>query len=362
MKFRFLLFISIVYSSILFAQSTISVSTTKIDFGVVKLGTDKSELLTVANTGSVNVTVTMDGCTKYTSYFDVSDNQEQTTLAPGESKTYTVVAHGIAAGMQASQKLFIKNETSEEETEVNLSSIGDDDEPLIDRNTLTMAVGEKAVINVKTTYVSAEADNYEIVDFFGSGAGTSGGPMDRHSPKTSGSSMHATFTALKAGVVHVTFKDQYSSQTAVLTITVTDKQQDLGPGMVVWHKDGSKVVFSLSETPKITYTGEKVVIKAASTIEYDFQSIKKITYNLDELTRIKETNITKKIPFTSNGECITFLPSECDLQVKVVNLNGKVIKSFVVPKDDTASFFLNAFPASVYLIVVNGVTYKINVR
>ena len=38
--------------------------------------------------------------------------------------------------------------------------------------------------------------------------------------------------------------------------------------LVVWHKDGSRVMFSLSEKPKISYDGDSVVIEAATTVKY----------------------------------------------------------------------------------------------
>ena len=50
-------------------------------------------------------------------------------------------------------------------------------------------------------------------------------------------------------------------------------QQDY---LAVWHKDGSKVLFRLSEKPKVTYGDSLVTIQTSTTVEYAFQAIQKM--------------------------------------------------------------------------------------
>ena len=140
---------------------------------------------------------------------------------------------------------------------------------------------------------------------------------------------------------------------------VTQNLDETSPCLIVWHKDGSKVVFYLSETPKISYVEEKVHITTSSTIEYDFQSIKKMTYGMDDVDEIKNLIINKENPFIRNGETITIIPADKDMQIKVVALNGSVIKEWFVKRGEYSSFSMNSVPMNIYLIVVNGVTYKI---
>ncbi len=132
--------------------------------------------------------------------------------------------------------------------------------------------------------------------------------------------------------------------------------------LVVWHKDGSKVQFALEDTPKITYEGEKVVVSSSSTVEYDFQAIKKMTYMQEEPNRIGDLAINPERPFTSQGGVITFVPADKDLHVRVATLSGIVVRDFIVPKNEPSSISLTSTPAKVYLISVNGVTYKIAMR
>ena len=207
----------------------ISVTPTEIDFGVVKLGTDKTMELTVTNTSNSNIIVKMDGCTTYISRFEVSENQEDVTLAPKESKVYTVTAHGMAAGAEASQKLFVKNDASDEEIEVKLLSIGDDDEPLIDKTDITMKVGESVSVKANvSSYFSAEPDDdYKIVSFYTGGPSGMGGPIDRHEPMYGDNSKDISFTALQEGIAHITFTDLHTNKKAVLTIVVKDEDDGI---------------------------------------------------------------------------------------------------------------------------------------
>ena len=202
---------------------TITVVPEDIHFGVVKLGTDMTRELTVTNTCNASVTVKMDGCTKYTNRFDVSDNQEEVILAPGESKVYTVTAHGTKAGYAPTQSLLINYEGMEEPIEVRMSSYGDDDNPIIDVTELSLNIGETAAVKVRNSSgYSSIPDVDDIVELHGGGGpGGSSGPSDRHHPFDNFHESEMTVKALKAGVVHITFTDLHTYHTSVLTVTVT---------------------------------------------------------------------------------------------------------------------------------------------
>ena len=201
----------------------ITVFPENIHFGVVKLGTDKKRSLTVTNTSNASVTVTMDGCTKSWSNFDVSNNQEEMTLAPGESKVYTVTAHGTKAGYAPTQSLLVNYGGMEEPIEVKMSSYGDDDDPIIDVTVLSLNVGETAAVKVKNSgNYSSIPDVDDIVELQGGGGPEAhGGPIDRHNPWGNYSESEMTVKALKAGVVHITFTDHHTNHVSVLTVTVT---------------------------------------------------------------------------------------------------------------------------------------------
>ena len=132
--------------------------------------------------------------------------------------------------------------------------------------------------------------------------------------------------------------------------------------LVVWHKDGSRVLFSLSEEPRISYAGDMVTIQAGTTIEYPFQSIRKMTFEGEEAEGISQAETTPARPFASDGATVSFQPSDRDLRVRLVAASGTVVREFTVRRGEPSQLSLSAFPAGVYLMIVNGVTYKIMTR
>ena len=136
-------------------------------------------------------------------------------------------------------------------------------------------------------------------------------------------------------------------------------QQDY---LAVWHKDGSKVLFRLTEKPKVTYGDSLVTIQTSTTVEYAFQAIQKMTFESEEVVGIKEMETKRKQPFASDGRTVSFLPAESDLRVRVVSMSGLVVKDFVVRKGEQQSFSFQTLPLGVYVMSVNGVTYKIKTR
>ena len=132
--------------------------------------------------------------------------------------------------------------------------------------------------------------------------------------------------------------------------------------LVMWHKDGSIVLFNLGEKPKVMYSGENVIVNSSSTVEYEFQSIKKMTYSVEDIDGISNLTIKQEKPFTSSDGSITFLPAEQDLHVRIILMNGMVFKSFVVRKGESSTIPLLFSPEKIFMINVNGVTYKIKTR
>lgn len=147
---------------------------------------------------------------------------------------------------------------------------------------------------------------------------------------------------------------------AAIGISMTaDAQRDQ---LVVWHKDGSKVMFSLAEQPKVTYGDSLVTIQAATTVEYAFQAIQKMTFESEEVLGIQNLKSDASVPFTSDGQTVTILPSNRELSVRVVSLNGIIVKALTVKPGERQQFSFRGLPTGVYLMNVNGVTYKIKTR
>ena len=135
--------------------------------------------------------------------------------------------------------------------------------------------------------------------------------------------------------------------------------------LVIWHKDGSNIILNLAEKPKLSYVDDNVLIESSMVVECPFAAIKKMSYVDDEtITGLEHTTITAETdkPFIYDGHSITFSPVDNDMHVKIFLLSGIVFKDFVVVQGHTSTLPLEALTAPIYLLSVNGITYKIKVK
>lgn len=220
----------------------------EIDFGVVKQGTDKTKTFKVTNVSNANITFHIDGSSQFSYRFEVSDNRVSCTLAPGESREFTVTSHGMEATCEASTNILVKSDTNDEEYKVSLLAVGDDDTPLIDDTSITLNEGER-------TWVKVNAISYDTSTEYGNvgyweriGYITKETTLeDGYDSKEKNGYYKPAFIATQAGVAVVRFMNKDASKTAVLTITVTDGSTseiraeaiDLGlPSGTLWSGSG----------------------------------------------------------------------------------------------------------------------------
>lgn len=135
--------------------------------------------------------------------------------------------------------------------------------------------------------------------------------------------------------------------------------------LVVIFKDNSKIAFHLLDEPILCYENGKLVITSPGSItELDVNRILKLSYEdisngIEEIEDSNDSNIT---PFIQNGESLTFFPDRNNLDIQVVTIGGRTVKSIKVPKGHPETIHLNTLQTGVYLIVVNKITYKIIIR
>lgn len=135
-----------------------------------------------------------------------------------------------------------------------------------------------------------------------------------------------------------------------------------GPQLVVWQKDGARVVFNLSEKPRVAWEADVVRVESdAAHAEFDIEDIRKMTYDLPNPDAIRPV-AQAGMPFRMADRSITFIPSDKDMNVMVVSINGQVVKKQTVHRNEYTTVSLADLTRGVYLISVNGVTFKINIR
>lgn len=133
--------------------------------------------------------------------------------------------------------------------------------------------------------------------------------------------------------------------------------------LIVELKNGSYLLYHLTEYPMITYTDADMVVFTTSSVsdEYQFSTIKTMKYKQDDSNSIQSVASNDKL-FISNRNSITFIPKGKDMNVNVVSVNGVVVKQFTVRCGKETTLPFDTLAPGAYIININGVSHKINVR
>jgi len=133
--------------------------------------------------------------------------------------------------------------------------------------------------------------------------------------------------------------------------------------LVVSSKDGTKVSYNLGESPKISFAGDNLVITANDIeVSYELKQMALVTYENTDATNIVNVNGEKMESFNLNGESLLFPAKDTDVAVKIYTVDGQLTISRNVSKGETLSIPLNDLSRGIYLVYVNGITYKIMKR
>lgn len=129
--------------------------------------------------------------------------------------------------------------------------------------------------------------------------------------------------------------------------------------LVVWAKDGTQVAYALAEKPKVTFTETDLVITANGVeVNYTLENMARFTYEDNTSTAI--TNLqTDESSFKLNGESLLFPALKANSTVSVYSLNGTLVFKKTVSQNGEYAFPLSNLNAGVYMVNVNGLTYKI---
>ncbi len=129
--------------------------------------------------------------------------------------------------------------------------------------------------------------------------------------------------------------------------------------LVVWAKDGTPVAYALAEKPKVTFTETDLAITTNGVeVNYPLENMARFTYEDDTATAI--TNLqTGKASVKLDGESLIFPALRANSTVSLYSLGGTLVFSKTVQTAGEYSFPLSGLDAGVYVVTVNGLTYKI---
>lgn len=132
--------------------------------------------------------------------------------------------------------------------------------------------------------------------------------------------------------------------------------------MYIWTKDGSKTTLQLTEKPRLTFTANEMsVATTAASVELPFSQLDKITYSSSQsegIGSVPADDGHQTFMVADDGSFL-FQADRTPLQVMVVSMSGALLKHFTLGVEGRVSLPAALLPGGSYLVVVNGITYKI---
>ena len=130
--------------------------------------------------------------------------------------------------------------------------------------------------------------------------------------------------------------------------------------LVVWKKDGSKVAFALTEKPIVTFSETSLMINSTTvSVNYDLEDMAKFTYEDSESQGIKNIENDKESSFKFDGEMLLFPSLKAGSKVAIHNLGGVLVFARTIEAAGDYSFPISHLDKGVYVVSVDGLTYKI---
>jgi len=148
----------------------------------------------------------------------------------------------------------------------------------------------------------------------------------------------------------------------LLGFSIFAKAENNPTNLVVWAKDGTKVAFALAEKPKVTFTETDLVITAKGVeVNYLLENMDRFTYESNDESAIINLQ-TDESPFKHTGDSLLFPALKANSTVAVYSLNGALVFKITIRQNGEYAFPLSNLNAGVYMVNVNGLTYKIMKR
>ncbi len=129
--------------------------------------------------------------------------------------------------------------------------------------------------------------------------------------------------------------------------------------LVVWLKNGEKVYFELDESPKTTFDSDNLVITTNTiVVHYPLGEIQRYTYELQS-SGIEIASNTKFSRILQKDGSLIFENFKAGTPIHLYATDGKLLKELTADGRQNTTVSLDKYPAGVYIVKANQVTYKI---
>ena len=186
----------------------------------------------------------------------------------------------------------------------------------------------------------------------------------------------AVITAKNGGTTTVTAKVGKYTKTATITVRIpmTEVKLNLEQNEMTLHKGEATQITThylpknttdriepvwTSEDESIAVVEDGMIIAKGVEVNYSLENMARFTYEEDNTTTAITNMQTDESSFKLNGESLLFPALKTNSTVSVYSLNGVLVFKKTIKQDGEYAFSLSNLNAGVYMVNVNGLTYKI---
>ncbi len=143
--------------------------------------------------------------------------------------------------------------------------------------------------------------------------------------------------------------------TEILNVYSEEKTQ-----LTIHSKDGTKVSYILRQQPKISFSTKEIIVKSNDVdIIYEREEIAKFTYEIVNVQTGIINLSTDEKAFEIIDNAIMFPQLKSNSVVNIYSISGNLIFHKEITEGGEYMFPLTSCVNGVYLVNVNGLTYKI---
>ena len=146
----------------------------------------------------------------------------------------------------------------------------------------------------------------------------------------------------------------------VALISHADNQPNM---LSVWSTDGTKVSYTLSDQPRVTFSKDELIISSNMTdVRYPITKMARITF--ENTTGIESVNSDSRssAPFDFTGDFLMFYSEDNRIPVAIYSAEGKTIMTTIIEPQSNLAYSLRALSPGIYFIRIAKTTYKIAVK
>jgi hypothetical protein len=143
-------------------------------------------------------------------------------------------------------------------------------------------------------------------------------------------------------------------------VSLPSMAQSDSPKLVVWQKNGDKVVFDLDKLPETTFGGGVLTIKTTTaTVAYQLSNILRYTYENVKETGVELQPADRSIKINERGDEVVFRNLKPGSVVTLYDLRGQLLEQRKAESLSPLTISVQNRPGGVYIVKSDNETIKL---